>query len=172
MGYCPDLSNCGVDIYTNEASTTFSLEMIDPCSTEVITIQSSILTDPTITYDLYNEAISTHIDSNFIYSSVPAGITCTHQIVLSMQDYSALDSDVFTYDSNSGTLWIFSEDIAKLGATDLKLIVESTEFPSVNASIDFSVIIDDPCQSAILTIEPTVVSQSHIVYAFNSGPMV
>ena len=68
----------------------------------------------------------------------------------------APDPNIIQYEAVDKTLTTFSDDITKLGTHELRIRVYSVDFWNVEAFLDFTIIIDDPCQFAVLSISSTM----------------
>ena len=54
VGYCDQTVGCENDIYTHRAEATFTVNLIDPCPNNTLSIDPNILTSLTIAYHIYN----------------------------------------------------------------------------------------------------------------------
>ena len=52
VGYCD--GDCTTDIYTQRDQMDFTVNLIDPCKTEAISVDSAVLTNLVIAYHIYN----------------------------------------------------------------------------------------------------------------------
>ena len=127
------------------------MTLIDPCPTETISIDSSILTSLPITYNIYNQPDVQVIDNGKINRSVSC-ITCPNIILtVEMQDpLLSLDPDVMTYDPATNSLTTYTNDTAKVSTYNMRISAVSVDYPTITAILDFQIIVDDPCKFANL----------------------
>ena len=88
-----------LDGFSNTASLDFQVILVDLCSIATLSIQSSIVSSLTITYNIGDPAhVETLDDSKVI--ATPAIINCPN-IVFTIEDQSnnAIDGTIFTYTS-------------------------------------------------------------------------
>ena len=77
----------------------FTVNLIDPCKTEAISVDSAVLTNLVIAYHIYNPPDLQALSFDSIDRSVQT-ITCPQiTVVVETQDvFGSLDPDVMTYD--------------------------------------------------------------------------
>ena len=90
-------------------------------------------------------------------------------------DDTGLDDQVFQYtiDGTGLHLTIQTDDPTKAGTHNLKLGAKRTDSNSWDSSLyadefDFTVVIVDPCIDAVLTIDPTILSTTSLIYYIGS----
>ena len=152
------LSPNGVALTTPTLSfpkLSFLLNLVDPCKTATLTINSTIIQAMT-TYILADPEFSFPVlDLTKITSSVTTLATCPAlQIDILTNTNGAIDSSVFTFPSN--ILKVYTTDGTKVTTYNLKLKVKYTGASYTNSSsLNFTVNVIASCTTVAITINDT-----------------
>ena len=152
--------------YTNIADLDFTVTVDDPCAVAVLTIDSSIIPE-VISYSIYEAADEQTLLVSKVTSSEPGCPTIELSVLV--DDDSVIDGSVFTVDGanapTSYTLTTETFDIAKISSYNYKVVAKHTGATYTYAGeLLFQIVIDNPCASAILTIDPTIFTTLSIAY--------
>ena len=138
----------------------------DPCATATLTIDSTIIPS-VISYSIYEAVDVQTLLVSKVTSSEP-GCPAIELAIL-VDDDSSIDGTVFTVDdANAPTFYSLTtetSDTAKTSTYNYKVVAKYSGAAYTYAGeLPFQIVIDDPCASAILTIDPTIFTSLSITY--------
>ena len=158
--------------YTYAGELPFQIVIDDPCASAILTIDSTIIPS-VISYSIYvSHSIYEVVDvQNLWVSKVTSSEPGCPAIELAIlvDDDSSIDGTVFTVDdANAPTFYSLTtetSDTAKTSTYNYKVVAKYTGAAYTYAGeLPFQIVIDDPCASAILTIDPTIFTSLSILY--------
>ena len=152
--------------YTNTGELLFIVNVVDSCSVATLTIDSTIIPS-VISYSIYEAVDVQTLLVSKVTSSEP-GCPAIELAIL-VDDDSSIDGTVFTVDdANAPTFYSLTtetSDTAKTSTYNYKVVAKYTGAAYTYAGeLPFQIVIDDPCASAILTIDPTIFTSLSILY--------
>ena len=141
----------------HKTTLDFDVTLIDPCSTATLSIDSTILSSTSISYDIgypmITETLDDTLGNKVTASPSITGVTCP-PIVFSFkyQNGATMDSAVFTYTPATLEFDIFYDtDMSKVGVYSMRLIANFATYTN-NDKLDFTVTLNDLCITSTLTI--------------------
>ena len=155
--------------FVTPTTIAFDIIVVDPCLTDTLTIDPSVFLSPffpVLTYDLRSGAkVFTFTNTAAISGSGLSSCGDLDWTILKKSDDSAIDSDLFTLDiastSTTKKITVQSSDIAKVSTYGMTATVKYKDYSTVApASINFDIVVDDPCSSAIITFDSVLPSTS------------
>ena len=158
--------------YTNIAEQAFTVIIVDTCTTATLSIDPSILSTLTITYNI---SYTTHIEILDVSLVSSTGSSNCPSYVFSFTDQSnaAIDGTVFTYDEPNLEFETYSANLAKAGQFPLRLKVRYDGDPTHYTNfgqLDFDVTLVDTCIAATLTVNSAILTSTSITYSiYNSA---
>ena len=151
--------------YTNFGTLDFTVTLVDPCIAATLTVNAAILTSTSIAYSVYTTADSQTLSTSNVSSTETTATCPAIELDILNDNGTAFDSSVFTFTSGTGIFAIETSDTGKVGTYNLKVTAKYTGVAYTNiAELLFTVIIDDPCQTATFTVDPTILTSLAISY--------
>ena len=155
--------------YSNTATLPFDVVLIDRCLLGTLSFITPLSSFTTSTYSLYKTPLVLSTDETEVAESETTAPCPLYQFdVLNQVDDSIADSLVFTQAAvgvNGFELTIDSSDTSKVGTYNLKLRTKYAGSYTNKDEVLFDVVIDDTCQSATLTMDPSLPT----VYSYDIG---
>lgn len=74
---------------------------------------------------------------------------------------TAIDASIFTegdYSLATKTIGIYSEDITQQGTYNMRVTVYYTDYPAVTANLDFSIVLQDYCNTNVVITPPAAIA--------------
>ena len=136
----------------------------DPCQNAMLTIDNTILTTLDIEHPINGPADTQTLLTSLVTSDDPLA-TCMIELNIVNQDDTALDPSIFSFDPSTNTFTIDSDDIADIDVYNLKVTAkfEGSEYTNI-AELPFMVTILDPCATATLMLDSSILSADPIIY--------
>ena len=151
--------------YTNFGTLDFTVTLVDPCIAATLTVNAAILTSTSIAYSVYTTADSQTLSTSNVSSTETTATCPAIELDILNDNGTAFDSSVFTFTSGTGIFAIETSDTGKVGTYNLKVTAKYTgaSYTSI-AELLFNVIVDDPCSTSTLTIDPTIIPSLSLNY--------
>ena len=154
------------DTYTNNDFVDFTVNIRDPCGAAVMTIDPSILVSTELSYSIYKPADVQTLDTALVTSSEasPACPSITLNII--MTNGLLLDPEVFAFNPVLHTFVTETSDFEKVGLYELEVTAqyEGAIYINVQGTLEFTVMIEDPCALVPLVILPSIIPSSILSY--------
>ena len=141
--------------YFNLSNFDFQVDIIDTCATATLDMSPMLGTyfDLPIEYKVKSSALQKDLDLYLVESS-ETEVNCPSTLFeLRYSNGTALDSNIFSFNSGSGIIQMETNDIASVGEYSLTFTANSEGYSNLSY-FDFEVNIIDSCATATLDMSP------------------